>query len=363
MLREKIDSNSKFTEIELKDIYQQIALGLTYLHAHGAIHRDLTCSNILLQRNSTTPSGFIVKVGDFGLASVPIDNEQIDPMNMSLVGTVLSRAPEMLAQDGCAVDGDYCFIGSYTNKVDMWSLGFTLYEAITYGCVPFQARSVSELKQQIQQVRSMVQLPQQVEVPADLRDLVSKLLTVDPNQRLSAEEFLHHPWMSSQQQQQSEVMRQEMIGKFVFSRSVFNRLGEGSFGSVFHGYNVQDSTPVAVKVVDLAHAMAMDTGKAKEHLDVEVKVMSQFSHQNVLRCHESIWSNKELLMVLDYCDGGDLGKFIEKKRTTVNENEWKDLFRQIGKGMKFLHKKGVYHRDIKDCCSLSLFLPTVCFPF
>uniref|UniRef100_A0A671LXK7 non-specific serine/threonine protein kinase n=1 Tax=Sinocyclocheilus anshuiensis TaxID=1608454 RepID=A0A671LXK7_9TELE len=93
-------------EVEIAAITHGALQGLTYLHSHNMIHRDVKAGNILL----TEPGQ--VKLGDFGSASI------VSPAN-SFVGTPYWMAPEVIL----AMDE-----GQYDGKVDVWSLGITCIE-------------------------------------------------------------------------------------------------------------------------------------------------------------------------------------------------------------------------------------------
>nr|WEL12726.1 B-Raf proto-oncogene serine/threonine-protein kinase [Halisarca dujardinii] len=97
----------------LIDIARQVAQGMDYLHAKNIIHRDLKSNNIFLH------DSFIVKVGDFGLATVKtrLGNEQ----NKAPTGSILWMSPEVIRMDE---------INPYTSKSDVYSFGIVIYELI-----------------------------------------------------------------------------------------------------------------------------------------------------------------------------------------------------------------------------------------
>ena len=75
-------------------------------------------------------------------------------------------------------------------KSDLWSAGVVLY-AMLYGSVPFKANNMAELQDQIRAGDYKLKDT----VPAPARDLISKILEIDPKKRLSSAQILSHQWM------------------------------------------------------------------------------------------------------------------------------------------------------------------------
>jgi response regulator RpfG family c-di-GMP phosphodiesterase len=145
------------------DLFRQVADALAEAHRHGLVHRDLKPANILI-----TPD-WQAKVLDFGLARLP--NRNVTEAG-TLLGTVGYMAPEQ-ARDPHGVDA----------RADLWSLGATLYWALT-GREPYPEtgnpvrdlhRRFSTTPDPVRQVRP--------EVPAEVSDLVARLMETDPDQR------------------------------------------------------------------------------------------------------------------------------------------------------------------------------------
>ncbi|KAL7750244.1 hypothetical protein RI367_004417 [Sorochytrium milnesiophthora] len=148
----------------------QIANGLMYLHSKKVIHRDLKLENILLTGNGT------IKLSDFGW-SVHSPNES---RRTTFCGTLDYLAPEM-------VEG-----GSHSNAVDIWSLGVITFELLT-GKPPFEDTGNMKTFRRIRLVEYT--MPQHIS--DDAKDFISKLLQHDADKRMSLEEVLEHPWITS----------------------------------------------------------------------------------------------------------------------------------------------------------------------
>jgi serine/threonine protein kinase len=145
-------------------IFKAIVKGVAYLHQRNIAHRDLKLENILIDNN------FNVKIADFGMAE-----HCLEYLN-TFCGSPHYACPEIFS--GIPYDG---------KKADSWSLGVILYALLT-GDMPFYGNPGKELTRKIQNAEYIVPDPQ--EIPFQWIILVSKLLEVDPNKRISAEEIL-----------------------------------------------------------------------------------------------------------------------------------------------------------------------------
>ncbi|QDU22958.1 protein kinase domain-containing protein [Urbifossiella limnaea] len=145
------------------DLFRQIADALAEAHKHGLVHRDIKPSNVLV-----TPD-WQAKVLDFGLARLP-DRDVTEAG--TLLGTVGYMAPEQ-ARDPHAVDA----------RADLWSLGATMYWALS-GREPYpeSGNPVRDLHRRFSTSPDPVRAVRP-EVPAEVSDLVARLMDNDPDQR------------------------------------------------------------------------------------------------------------------------------------------------------------------------------------
>ncbi|CAH2103688.1 unnamed protein product [Euphydryas editha] len=104
-----LHSGVSFTPKQIMRWSRDIALGMSYLHSHKIIHRDLKSPNILIADN------LVVKVSDFGTSREWNDVSAI----MSFTGTVAWMAPEVIRHEPCS------------ERVDIWSYGVVLWELLT----------------------------------------------------------------------------------------------------------------------------------------------------------------------------------------------------------------------------------------
>lgn len=151
-----------FSEERTRFYIAQITMAMTYLHERGVIYRDLKLENLLLDSKGN------IKITDFGLCKEDMDH---GTTTSTFCGTPEYLAPEVLE------DNDY------GRSVDWWGVGVVMYEMIC-GHLPFYNRNHEVLFDLI--------LHEDIRLPATLspssKDLLSKLLVKDPNQRLGSSE-------------------------------------------------------------------------------------------------------------------------------------------------------------------------------
>lgn len=161
----------RITENIAKKYFQQLISVVDYCHSRGVSHRDLKPENLLLDENEN------LKVSDFGLSALP---EQLwnDGMLHTQCGTPAYVAPEVLRRKG--YDG---------GKVDIWSCGVILYVLLA-GCLPFQEENVMKMYKKI--FKAEYEFPPWFS--SDARRLVSRLLVVDPAERITIPAIMRNPW-------------------------------------------------------------------------------------------------------------------------------------------------------------------------
>ncbi|CAA2992394.1 mitogen-activated kinase 4-like [Olea europaea subsp. europaea] len=201
-LHQIIRSDQPLTDDHCQYFLYQLLRGLKYVHSANVLHRDLKPSNLFLNANCD------LKIGDFGLART---TSETDFMTEYVV-TRWYRAPELLLN--CS---------EYTAAIDVWSVGCILAEILTREPLfpgkdyVHQLKLITELlgtpdDATLKFLRSdnarkyVKQLPQFPKQKLSARfpnmsplalDLLEKLLVFDPNQRITVDDALCHPYLSS----------------------------------------------------------------------------------------------------------------------------------------------------------------------
>ena len=112
-------------------------------------------------------------------------------------------------------------------------------------------------------------------------------------------------------------------------------IGQGSFSIIYRGYRVSDRKPVAIK----KFTRYID----KRYIDSEISLMTDLDNNNVLKLYKVIKVKDSLFLILEYCNQGDLSKYIRSGNT---QNDLNYVY-QIINGLKYLYKSKILHRDIK----------------
>ncbi|KAG9355556.1 hypothetical protein JZ751_000394 [Albula glossodonta] len=177
-LFDAITEKVKFSETQASLMVRDVCEALAYIHSKSIVHRDLKPENLLVQHNPDGSS--TLKLADFGLAMVVTE-----PI-FTVCGTPTYVAPEILTEKG------------YGLPVDMWATGVILY-ILLCGFPPFrsQEKDQDELFELIQKGEYEFLPPYWDDISEGAKGLIGGLLHAEPEGRLTAKQALHHPWVQS----------------------------------------------------------------------------------------------------------------------------------------------------------------------
>ena len=134
-----------------------------------------------------------------------------------------------------------------------------------------------------------------------------------------------------------------MSKKRVGDYELVKKLGSGSFATVFKAQHCKYADKVvAVKAISTSKLNA----KLQENLETEIGILDKLSHPNIVRLYGIHKSPHHIYLFMEYCNGGDLHRFIRKNRR-LSEETSRQFMSQITKGMSYLWSKNLIHRDLK----------------
>ena len=159
----------KFDERTAAQILRETISALQYLHSFNPpiIHRDIKPENLLLNE------GGRVLLADYGWSNFNMEGD----VRKTFCGTPEYIAPEMLSKKG------------HDTRVDIWSIGILMFELLS-GYSPFVAKTNQELYQNIKKLK--IRWPK--DMPPLAKNLISRILKLNPIERPSFDEILNHQW-------------------------------------------------------------------------------------------------------------------------------------------------------------------------
>ena len=129
------------------------------------------------------------------------------------------------------------------------------------------------------------------------------------------------------------------VGEYILKE----KIGKGSYADVYKGFHKVSGLKYAIKTIFKDN---LSDPKLLMGLESEIKIMREFNHENIVRLHEYFSSEKNFYLVLELCEGGDLSKYIKKKKQ-LGERVAHSFLLQLSDGLSFLQEKNFIHRDLK----------------
>ncbi|KAI8968159.1 kinase-like domain-containing protein [Mycotypha africana] len=172
-LFEYLVSQGRLPENEARRYFQQIIIGLDYCHRHLICHRDLKPENLLFDQDRN------IKIADFGMASLQPTGSMLE----TSCGSPHYASPEIV--NGIRYNGA---------ASDIWSCGIILY-ALLCGHLPFDDDNIRQLLTKVK--LGNYTIPDYVS--SEARDLIRRILVVNPAQRLTMQQVQEHPWFVCEQ--------------------------------------------------------------------------------------------------------------------------------------------------------------------
>jgi serine/threonine protein kinase len=197
-LFDRVVAKAYYNEKEARDTCVILIEAVGYMHKNNVAHRDLKPENLLLVSKSDDSQ---VKIADFGFAKKVYEENTLSTQ----CGTPGYVAPEIL-------EGQ-----KYDQRADMWSVGVILY-ILLGGYPPFIENTQRELFRKIKRGDYEFHEEYWGTVSTEARNLIKSLLTVDPNERLTAETSLENSWIRGD----SDSLAKNDLGKNLQSLKRFN---------------------------------------------------------------------------------------------------------------------------------------------
>ncbi|KAJ3222876.1 hypothetical protein HK099_001800 [Clydaea vesicula] len=170
-----IDNKVKpFSEVQARRAFQQLILGIEYLHENGISHRDIKPDNILLSSDGT------LKIVDFGVSEMFVKGTDLSDRS---AGSPAFFSPELCV----ARHGDVS-----SKAADIWAMGITLY-CLIFGKLPFSGASILDIYENI---KTQIPVYPVENLNPMLIDLFDKILDKNPCTRITMDSLRNHAWVT-----------------------------------------------------------------------------------------------------------------------------------------------------------------------
>ncbi|XP_026639200.1 calcium/calmodulin-dependent protein kinase type II subunit alpha isoform X6 [Microtus ochrogaster] len=335
-LFEDIVAREYYSEADASHCIQQILEAVLHCHQMGVVHRDLKPENLLL---ASKLKGAAVKLADFGLA-IEVEGEQ--QAWFGFAGTPGYLSPEVLRKDpygkpvdlwacGKSIQRPDCHpdpeiplhfpsLSCLTTPILLLSPGVILY-ILLVGYPPFWDEDQHRLYQQIKAGAYDFPSPEWDTVTPEAKDLINKMLTINPSKRITAAEALKHPWISHRSTVASCMHRQETVDclkKFNARR----KLKGAILTTMLATRNFSGGKSGGNKKNDGVKESSESTNTTIE--DEDTKVWSRNSkpvHTTILNPHIHLMGDESAciayIRITQYLDAGGIPRTAQSEETRV----------------------------------------------
>jgi len=268
-------SGKRFTRNEIISIGVQLATALDYAHKHGIVHRDIKPSNIVCSFTDNETAE--LKITDFGIAHFEDTGVTQQTQLGDVLGTPLYMSPEQVL--GQKIDG----------RSDLFSVGIILYQLYT-GQKPFKGTTITTLLFQIA-TEDPIPINQLIDnFPADLRQIIDKLLKKPPDKRYQSGNELADAFRSVTRALENNTQRRKnpivipIPAKWAFTMGVMVTIIMTV--SIYFIYNKQRQAIADQMIgfgVSLAKFIAIDSAESilsEDWISVELYVQEVSARQN-----------------------------------------------------------------------------------
>lgn len=187
-LFDRIGKKKTYSEADARDLIVKMLKAVAYCHQRHIAHCDMKPKNLLLMSDDNDS---FIKLADFGFAARVHESKSLTKQ----CGTPFFVSPEILMRK------------PYDQQSDMWSVGCIVFLLLS-GNLPFMGRSQKELFRKIVAGKFTFDEEDWEGVSDHAKDLVSKLLVLDPDNRITAAEAIRHDWLKASRDRLSLVVLQ-----------------------------------------------------------------------------------------------------------------------------------------------------------
>lgn len=149
------------------------------------------------------------------------------------------------------------------------------------------------------------------------------------------------PWGGGMSRKERRVSLSELGYGKMSSYTKLDKLGEGTYATVFRGKSRLTDTVVALKEIRLEHEEGAPCTAIRE-----VSLLKDLKHANIVTLHDIIHTPKSLTLVFEYVEK-DLKSYMDECGGIISLNNVKIFLFQLLRGLEYCHKRKILHRDLK----------------
>ena len=332
-----IEKKTIFDNQQKYNIINQINHTIKLMIKNSVNFINLKLENIQLKFNKESKK-YVVKLKITNNYELKEQFGKIMPYLNNFEKTCIN-APEILGGKG------------HCDKSDLWSIGVIIY-TLYFNDYPFKGTNTSEILKQISLVNDILRKSEN----SILDDLIRKLLVEDPEQRLSWDEYFHHPFFSTENE--DKVIN----GNFREKYEIQNKIGESRFAKIY-SVNIKGTNELkAIKVFDknkIRNEIKRKQFKESTNEDLNRYIKSfhnEINHMkmiqgrnqeniNTVLFYESYENEDEFAIVMELCNENMLS-LITQKEEPFGENEIYNILCQLNNSFKIMVKNKLVHRAI-----------------
>ena len=328
LFKELAKTKKGFSPKEIREILLQLNNVFRIMNENNIVHRDIKLHNILVKYLNKEKTKFKVLLSDYGVSN------QLSSMTKKYkthAGSQIIMAPEILS------------LQKYDNKCDLWSLGVIIYQLYTKK-PPYIGKSENAILQRIDQLGQSVL---KVIDDAKLKDLLSKILVKNPEQRISWKEYFEHEFFTSLNIKIEQYEDIEIIE--TIKDNIYTCVEKAKYKDNF----------VAVKKIkkeQLKEDIKLDKcieevteEDFKEEIDKfnrELLIMKQCYCDNSVEIYGHFDTEEYFIIVMELCDD-TLFHELAKTKKGFNSKEIREILLQLNNVFRIMNEHNIAHRDIK----------------
>ena len=330
-----IEKNKSFNSKEIKEILIQLNNSLKIMSNNNIVNRALKLENIFLKFEDKEKTKFIIKL------KLTEDSIFLKDLGIKKEANILNDSkimpPEILEKK------------EYNEKIDLWCLGVIIY-VLFFREFPYKSKNKNEKLQKMKSGNISIKTDD-----SDLDDLLTKLLKINPKERINWNDYFKHPFFK--EIIPDIIIREEDYNKYYEKGE---KMGEGAFGEVFCAIKKDTNEKRAIKIIDkgriredylIENFEPISDEEMKEHINgllneiKSMKLMESRNNKNSVKFYECFETYDEFAIIMELCDY-NLTKYIAG-RGSLSPKEIKQILKQLNNSFKLMSENRLVHRDLK----------------